>query len=156
MQSVPSAASRILFNTASETAARIWCIAFARTLQVQHIKPDGQPYLDRYFLGGWSPTNRRSGPAVFLHHFLASDPDDFVHTHPWGWSASLILAGGYREERCDPEGHISVREYRPGDVNILTADDKHRIDLLSSDCWSLFLAGNYEKQWDFSPRCSGG
>ncbi len=141
------------FDSVAETAARIWCTGFARTLQVQHIKPSGVPYLDRYFLGGWSPTNKRSGPAVFLHHFLASDPDDSVHSHPWGWSASLILSGGYREERCDTNQQMSVREYKPGDVNVLNAADKHRIDLLSTDCWTLFLAGNFDKAWSFSPRC---
>lgn len=137
----------------SEFAARAWCQALARTLPVQHISPHGTPYLERYFAAGWSPTNKRSGPAIFLHHFVASDPDDQVHSHPWGWSASLILAGGYREERCDLDGTASVREYRPGDVNVLEADDKHRIDLLAGDCWSVFLAGNFEKAWAFAPRC---
>jgi hypothetical protein len=76
-----------------------------------------------------------------------------VHSHPWGWSASLILAGGYREERCGPSGAVFVREYQPGDVNVLEADDRHRIDLLSADCWSVFLAGHFEKAWRFAAHC---
>ena len=123
------------------------------SLQRQHISPGGKPYLVRYFVAGWSPTNRQTGPAVFLHHFLASDSDDAVHSHPWGWSASLILAGGYSEERCTPDGKRVTREYKPGDVNVITADDKHRIDLLRQDCWTLFLAGHFEKAWEFAPRC---
>jgi hypothetical protein len=66
----------------------------------------------------------------------------------------LILCGSYREERCGPDGDVIVREYAPGDVNILEADDRHRIDLVSSDCWTLFLAGNFEKTWAFSPTCA--
>ena len=136
----------------TERAARMWIQALARTLEVQHISRTSAPYLERYFAAGWSPTNRRSGPAIFLHHFVASDEAD-VHSHPWGWSASLILVGGYREERCGSDGQVIVREYHPGDVNVLEADDKHRIDLLASDCWTVFLAGHFEKPWAFSPHC---
>ena len=80
--------------------AETWCRQIALTLEVQHIRPQEYPYLERYFVAGWSPRNRRTGPALFLHHFVASDPDDEVHNHPWGWSSSLILTGGYREYRC--------------------------------------------------------
>jgi hypothetical protein len=134
-------------------AARGWCVALARMLTVQHIKRDGQPYLERYFAAGWSPTNRRSGPAIFLHHFVASDSRDAVHSHPWGWSASLILVGGYREHRCTADGTVSTRDYKPGDFNVLEADDKHRIELLEADCWTVFLAGNVEKGWTFVTSC---
>jgi hypothetical protein len=139
--------------TIQEIAARAWCTALARTLEVQHIARNGQPYLDRYFAAGWSPTNRRPGPAVFFHHFLASDADDQVHSHPWGWSASLILVGGYREYRCGPAGQVITRDYYPGDVNVLEATDRHRIDLIGADCWTLFLAGSFERPWQFIPSC---
>jgi quercetin dioxygenase-like cupin family protein len=137
----------------STIAASQWCQALARTLKMQHIGRDGKPYLDRYFAAGWNPTNRQQGPALFLHHFVASDQDDAVHSHPWGWSASLILSGGYREERCSPHGQRTTRELHPGDVNIIEANDKHRIDLIAKDCWTLFLAGNYQQPWGFAPRC---
>ena len=143
-------------SPSAERAARIWCQALARTLTVQHIaRHDGRPYLERYFAVGWSPTNRDAeGPKIFLHHFVASDDPVVVHSHPWGWSASLILVGGYREERCAPGGGaVIVSEYRPGDVNVIEADDRHRIDLLEADCWSLFLAGNFAKPWTFSRSC---
>jgi hypothetical protein len=119
----------------------------------ERIDRDGKPYLERYFVAGWSPMNRRSGPAVFLHRFVASDAAQSVHSHPWGWSLSLILVGGYTEERCLPNGSLTTQTYRPGDVNVLESDDKHRIDLLNGECWTLFLAGNFEKAWRFSPRC---
>lgn len=133
-------------------AARAWCEGLARGCGVQQIRPGGVPYLDRFFAAGWNPSTRRPGPAIFLHHFVASDPAVQVHSHPWGWSASLILAGGYREERCTPTG-VEVQEYRPGDVNVLRAADQHRIDLLEGDCWTLFLAGSFDQPWAFAPRC---
>jgi hypothetical protein len=133
--------------------ARLWCQALARTLRVERIHRDGKPYLNRYFVAGWSPYNRRSGPAVFLHHFVASDAYDTLHSHPWGWSLSVILVGGYREERCGDDGVPTVKQYRPGDVNALEPSVRHRVDLLEADCWTLFLAGNFEQAWQFSPRC---
>lgn len=134
--------------TLDETAARRWCESMARVLPVQHIQPNGRPYLARYFAA-----DRTKGPAVFLHHFVASDPNDQVHSHPWGWSLSLVLVGGYREQRCDVDGRSTVNEYRPGDLNVLRAKDKHRIDLLGDDCWTVFLAGTFEQMWGFAPSC---
>lgn len=136
-----------------ESVVRAWCLALSRTLPVQRINPNGVAYLERYFVAGWNPINKRPGPSIFLHRFVASDPDTAVHSHPWGWSSSLILVGGYREERCDGRGGVVVREFRPGDVNILDAHIKHRIDLVGKDCWTLFLAGPFEKAWSFSDSC---
>lgn len=133
--------------------AKAWCLALSKTTPFDRIPRGTTPYLTRYYLAGWSPTNRRSGPAVFLHHFVASDASDQVHSHPWGWSASLILVGGYREQRCAGHGETIIREYNPGDVNVLQAHDKHRIDLIGAECWTLFLAGSYQQPWGFAPQC---
>src|SRR3569833_1249508 len=98
-------------NTLVESAGRTWCERLAKALPVQHITRDGKPYLERYFAAGWSPLNKQSGPAIFLHHFVASDSATEVHSHPWGWSASLILTGGYREQRCTAHGTTEERVY---------------------------------------------
>jgi hypothetical protein len=132
--------------------ALAWCVALAQRLRSEDIRPHGQPYLTRYFLAGWNPYTKQRGPAVFLHHFVASDPNDAVHSHPWAWSSSLVLVGGYREYRCTGERR-TVREYRPGDVNVLAASDQHRIELLDRDCWTLFLVGDYAQPWGFYPAC---
>lgn len=119
---------------------------------VQHITRQGAPYLDRYFLAGWNPTSTEHGPAVFLHHFVASDRPDEFHTHPWRIAVSIILVGGYAEMRCGPEG-VESRRYLPGDVNILHPIDRHRIDLIDAECWSLFLTDAYATHWGFHPGC---
>jgi hypothetical protein len=137
-------------------AARVWCERLARVLPKRVISPQGQPYLTRYYAAGWNPTTRIGSSAIYLHHFHASDPDDAVHSHPWAWSASLILVGGYRETRCLPNGIKSERLYRPGDVNLILAEDRHRIELLEGDCWSLFLAGPFLQAWSFHPLCEDG
>ena len=129
---------------------RVWCETLAGECQSQGIDRGGKPYLTRYFVAGWTPYSRRIAPALYLHHFHASDPIDSVHSHPWTWGMSVILVGGYREIRCEP---CSLREYHPGDVNILTPDVKHRVELLGADCWTLFMAGPYLQPWAFMPSC---
>lgn len=153
-QPAPGWRPPMLMGALTARAMRHWLEAFVPRLEVQHIQPFGLPYLDRYFVSGWTPTRPQPGPKLFVHHFLASDPNDQVHSHPWAWSASLILIGGYREERCAPDGSRSVQVYEPGQMNILEATDKHRIDLLQADCWTLFLAGEYQQPWGFEPRCA--
>jgi hypothetical protein len=130
--------------------ARRFCETLARGLAYQDIRPAlDTPYLRRYFVAGWQPRATK-GPAVFLHHFVSSDPDDAVHSHPWEFGLSLILVGGYVEHRATANGGpSSTRTYGPGDTNILEPGDRHRIDLLGRDCWSLFLAGEYAQPWGF-------
>lgn len=75
------------------------------------------PYLSRYYLlgrprmrDGSEPTDEngtlRPGVVwetenfgIYLHKFHRGDDDLATHSHPWRWAVSLILAGGYREER---------------------------------------------------------
>jgi hypothetical protein len=136
-----------------ETLTRAWCVSLASTLEVERIDRNGAPYLCRYYAAGYSPHNKKAQASIYLHHFLASDPYTQVHSHPWSWSLSLILVGGYREHRCQANGLVLVREFRPGEVNVITANDEHRIELLAEDCWTLFCAGSYAQPWRFSPAC---
>lgn len=136
----------------NDAAMRIWCERWAHALQVQRIARDGRPYLDRYFVAGWNPFARRGDSAIFLHHFVASDEPGKFHTHPWDYSVSVILAGGYREQRCIA-GAVMTRDYVAGDLNVLTADDQHRVEVLDADCWTLFLAGRFITRWRFVDGC---
>jgi hypothetical protein len=125
---------------------------------MRRIDIDGEPYLERYFVAGYNPTAPHGGttePAsVFLHHFLSSDRNGATHSHPWEWACSLMLAGGYREERCDAAGRLTVRDVRPGDVNLLDAQVQHRVELFEADAWTLFLVGRVVQDWAFFPACS--
>ena len=135
---------------------RAWCDTLSRGLKHQTINRNGAPYLTRYFAAGWNPWNRAAaGAAVYLHHFAASDPPGAVHSHPWKWSASLILVGGYREFRCTG-GQAIARDFVPGDVNLLPPSATHRIELLGADCWTLFIVGPYLQDWAFYPECNHG
>jgi hypothetical protein len=60
---------------------------------------NGEPYLRRYVLA--EEGTGSAAEHLYLHHFLRSDPDRELHSHPWH-ARSLILVGGYREERRFP------------------------------------------------------
>ncbi len=143
-----------------------------------------QPYLSRYYLrgrpymeDGSSPYNDSGNPKVdaifpkgigiYIHRFHQSDGDRALHNHPWRWAISLILAGGYKEERRVSSPHASTAdgrwreemtvetfEYHPGDLNILTSETFHRVDLFEEDAWSLFVVGPKFSHWAFWNRVS--
>jgi len=110
---------------------------------------DGKPYMSRYRVIDLGKERGR----VYLNHFHRGDEDRELHNHPWH-GVSLILAGGYREERR--EGRIVVaRDYKPGDVNVICPDTFHRVDLLEADCWTLFATGPVVQSWGFWSRVTG-
>lgn len=133
---------------------------------------DGRsPYLSRYYLRGRPRMPDGSEPfepgggtkegaidppgwGLYLHRFHRGDLDRELHNHPWRWSLSLILAGGYLEERRQGD-RIVRRRLRPGAINWIGQDDFHRVDLTDGECWSLFVAGPKVSGWGFWDRSSG-
>lgn len=100
---------------------------------------DGErPYLERYFVC------RLFGRNVYIHRFVASDPDRGLHDHPWSWALSIVLAGHYLEERRT--GTRTVRW-----LNRITADTFHRVlkPEGAADVWTLFIHGARSKEWGF-------
>jgi hypothetical protein len=133
-----------------------------------------QAYLSRYYLipgqrpimtDGSDPFDKWGNPkegaiwpnttwGLYLHHFHRSDVDRELHSHPWNWAISLILAGGYVEERR--EGNkVVIRKIRPGNINLIMRDDFHRVDLREYDAWTLFLVGPKKSSWGFWDRVTG-
>lgn len=129
------------------------------------------PYLSRYYLfgrphhpDGSYPFDEFGQPrqgvvwpdgvGVYLHHFHRGDDDGDLHNHPWEWGVSLILAGGYFEERRRGL-MVDSHEYRPGSINVLRANTFHRVDLREHDAWSLFVVGAKTQSWGFWDRATG-
>lgn len=117
-------------------------------------RSDGKPYLERYYI--LRSTKYKYIPGIYLHKFLSSDEDPELHNHPWGSSMSIILTGGYKEERRYEEVHNNevnryvVTEYvTPGSLNFIKKNDFHRIDLLKEYAWTIFFSGNREQDWGF-------
>ena len=103
------------------------------------IADSGQPYLERYFVF------QGLGVVIYLHRFVAADPDRGLHDHPWPWAFSCVLAGEYQEARRS--GMRQVRWF-----NFLTGDSFHRVLLEpgARSVWTLFVHRNARvKPWGF-------
>ena len=106
---------------------------------------DGSKYITRVI------TPRMFGHRLMLHHIHRPDYERHVHNHPWRRSYSLILTGGYYEERVIDHDTLEVgmREFDPGEINRIDANDFHRITAVAEDTWTLFLAGEPVQSWGF-------
>lgn len=137
------------------------------------------PYLSRYYLHGRPTMPDGSEPfdafgdprpgakwektfGVYLHRFHRGDEDRELHNHPWEWSFSFILVGGYREERRVKrwvwnayEDAVEIHIKPPGAFNAIGKDDFHRVDLLDGECWTLFVTGPKVDTWGFWERATG-
>jgi hypothetical protein len=113
---------------------------------------EGEPYLARYYIFRRRMLPFRAPswlPGVYLHHFLVDD-DKELHNHPWS-AVSLILSGGYLEERMREDGCRYFRRLLPGKFNRIRPNDFHRVELLDQKkgCWSLFFYGSKVQSWGF-------
>jgi hypothetical protein len=144
-------------------------------------RDDAGPYLYRWYLFGepgglkYFPADDRelrwwqkllTGlPLVYVHRFVSSDMDVELHNHPWE-ATSLIVAGGYEEERrvgstqiewpwdgavaATTGGYKVVKKIvKPGSLNRLFCDTFHRVTLLEEDCWTLIFVGKRVQSWGF-------
>jgi hypothetical protein len=131
-------------------------------------RADGQVYLSR-----WGLAHDRVG-GILLHRMEAPDPGTDLHDHPW-WFASLILWGGYDEERADTReapllAWIGERagspdacrrgvleERRWGSVKVMRLDHCHRVvRLRRATSWSLVVKGPRRRPWGFYLPGEGG
>ena len=133
----------------------LWKFVERFSIPCRVIHTNGDPYLSRFYL--WDKW-REYLPGVFLHYFHRGDDDRDLHNHPWSWAFSVILSGGYREERLeDEQGNILTRTFLPGAFNFIRLSTYHRVDLLRPEegCWSLFIAGPRARTWGFRRRETG-
>jgi hypothetical protein len=118
---------------------------------------NGEPYLERYFLFAIGP-RRNPWVTAYIHRFVASDPDRGFHDHPWSWALSLILSGQYLEMmfRNGDITRFPVGAHKtPGTVTAFGPNHKHRVELVSNECWTLFIHGRWIRPWGFY-RCVFG
>lgn len=147
-------------------------LAFGRFRAI--VDPTGEIlYLVRFW-PGHAELRRRSGDGSFasdncrmLHFFASADPGRELHDHPWDFG-SLILAGGYVEERplersetkrpCE-DGSFSGYDptlrktvvRRVGDQRYVAATQPHRVASVCFDTWTEVETGPLQRQWGFYP-----
>lgn len=131
----------------------------AARLPVRMIYVDGKEYLRRLYICGSLPTKYWPGVkprlgwlpwTLYLHEFYAPDRDRNLHSHPWKWAVSLILAGWYREQVLAADKQL-VNLRKAGRVNVIRQTTFHRIQSISHLVrpWTLFLAGPKASTWGF-------
>lgn len=132
-------------------------------------------YLERYYLFGdesglkYFPGRARISwwqrlltwlPCTYIHRFVRDDADRELHNHPWE-ATSLILAGGYIEERRVPlpfnehKYTVQTKLYKPWSLNRIYTDTFHRVMLLEDDAWSVIVRGKTQQSWGFWDRETG-
>lgn len=107
-----------------------------------HNQIDGSLYLRRIYLL----------PFVYLHLIAQADADRHLHNHPWKWARSLILTGGYLEQRGASGSRFFGHWRRPWSWVRLNGNTYHRIALVERNTWTLFIAGPRVKSWGFWVR----
>lgn len=145
-----------------ETFIRKLCERISLGRVARHIpgKSARDLYLSRFYLypphtAGESDQDSDEAWGISLHHFHRSDEDLELHNHPWGWGFSIILTGGYEEERrVENSGYgtrVAQATFRPGRFNIIRANDFHRVLLLDpkNGAWTLFVHGPRIQDWGF-------
>jgi hypothetical protein len=104
---------------------------------------DGLPYLERYYMGDVTISQRRTRQH-WLHRFLRCSSED-LHTHAWE-ANSTVVTGWYLEET--PGGIFTVR--KPGDNYTINLDTIHRVAAALPDTWtSLMVRPGLKETWDF-------
>lgn len=97
-----------------------------------------EPYITRTLFP------RVAGVRPILHHIHQPDTGKWPHNHPWKWVHSLILSGGYTEERDGAK-----RCFYPGDINSFSAETFHHISHVTDDTWTLMFVGPRVQEWGF-------
>lgn len=78
-----------------------------------------------------------------------------LHCHPFDWSFSFVLSGGYIEERRRSDGSVYTKLVKPFSFNFLSKKDFHRVDLLDENrgAWTIFFTGSRKNNsWQFWDR----
>lgn len=103
---------------------------------------DKTPYMFKYTIF------ENDSIRIDLHRIVRSDQSTSLHNHPWRFGLSVILYGGYQEERL-VNGLIEIKSLYAGSINILLPETFHRVDLLDDECWTLIVKGRNIQDWGF-------
>jgi len=100
----------------------------------------GERYLSRWYL---IPRNRFLN--IYLHEYTGDDADEALHDHPW-YSLSVLLKGKLAE--WDQRGDVRIVE-RFTELRFRSARYAHRLELITSVAYTLFITGPVIREWGF-------
>lgn len=122
----------------------------------------------RLYLNRWRIIDNRWF-GVYLHQFFLGDSERHLHTHPFKWFVSIVLAGGYTEtighfvKRAKMVCEDGMWTIRPSTVLIRSdyvrgrgirfqdGNTPHTISEISGPgkTWTLFVRGKRVRKWGF-------
>lgn len=97
------------------------------------------PYMLRWYV---IPRNKYFN--IYLHHFLRSDDDRALHTHPWNFNISILCKGTYLEHLPD-----KIKRRSAGSLVFRGKKSSHRIELTDGPVWTIFITGRVVQKWGF-------
>ena len=158
---------------------------FLRRKRTIPSRVDSGPYLTRYHQIG-CPTHpdgkwpfdeagnpragsvKAKGRCAWIHNIHRSDSEQELHNHPWAWAISIIIWGGYWEERREWDSQKEIRQQitrecwkivrrwrGPGSISLIRDSTYHRIDVGPRRVWTLFITGPATSGWSFWDRRTG-
>jgi hypothetical protein len=103
------------------------------------ISINGEPYLERYYMGEEDGTGRQ----VWLHRFLRNDAEPHLHNH--ALEADIeVLTGWYVEE-----GQRSRVKIKATFHNQISTDRFHRVAEVAPNTWTRLLVEYKRDYWEF-------
>ena len=154
-----------LTNLMCEAFIGILIILIKKIIKIFYRDPDmiiGRSGPDIY-LRRWYVIPRNPIFNIYLHNFLMSDVDNYLHTHPWIFNISFLLNGSYLEHLPKNTNdwflnksreEIVVKRY-PFIPIFRFGYAIHRIELLKDNklklrpIWTIFITGPVIRSWFF-------
>lgn len=137
-----------------------WCVR-SRVYREGHLMhADGSLYMGRWRLFETRWISAR------LHYIASDDADRVLHDHPWNFM-SLVLSGGYIEQRpitvepCFPllrNGQradweaVTLHPRTAGSVAFRRATERHRVVDVAPRTYTLFIYWQKTQWWGFYTR----
>lgn len=86
--------------------------------------------------------------GIYLHRIDRPDLDRDCHDHPWSF-VTIVLRGGYKEERREPSCSRIARWRWRFSVAYRHRTDAHRIAVVLPNTWTLVIRGRDTLTWGF-------
>lgn len=119
-----------------------------------HIMHPKGVYMERYWLfNPYQPESsgkhNRFPISIRIHHICLPDDARDLHDHPWN-ARTIILKGGYIEQRLVNGNEVVCFERLPGDTAKIKFGEYHTIEALADGgAWTVFITGKYRGTWGF-------
>ena len=127
-----------------------WCEDHIKDKPIVIISKDNNVYLTRYHI------HKAWYGGVMYHIFSRPDADQELHDHPWPFM-SIVLRGGYSEQRPRWRGGSKLNEYAKGSIIFRWPWSRHKVfALYAFHVNTLVIRGPKIRNWGFWQQGADG